>query len=245
MPDAAKSVLFDRLFPMGHEVSCHGLVLDGWAMTDAGRVHVLGTTMHAAIDGHMALTLSRSLLDKVAADRAQRNPAPILMVADTQGQALSRHEELLGLNGHFAHLARCVHWARRNGHRLLALVDGKAVSGGFLAFGLLADVIVALPGAEVQVMDLRAMSRVTRLSLEQLEALSQTSPVFAPGADNYWRMGGLHVVWQDNQDWATLLADLCRGASDGDDRRALLGELRGGRTHAAEVGRRILNDHAG
>ena len=234
-----KRTLFDRLFPGGHGVTCVGQVLHGWGATTCGRVHVIGTTGHAAIDARIALMLSQAVLDAVAQGPAD-NPLPILFIADTQGQALSRHEEALGLNGYFAHLARCVQGARERGHRLVTLIDGEAVSGGFLAFGLLADAIVALPGAEVRVMDLRAMARITRISHERLVALAGTSPVFAPGADNYWRMGGIHAQWRPDQDWAALLEQQLY-AAPADDARADLGAVRGGRLLAASLARQVCD----
>ncbi len=236
---ASKQVLFDRLFPAGHAVDEVEQVLCGWGNSAAGRVHVIGTTEHAAIDTRIALALSEAVLQAIAGDGAV--PCPIIFIADTQGQALSRREELLGLNGYFAHLARCVNLARQAGHRLVTLIDGEAVSGGFLAFGLLADAIVALPGAQVRVMDLRAMARITRISYERLTALAQSSPVFAPGADNYWRMGGIHALWTETEDWATQLLALLQGGNE--DERARLGAERGGRKLAAAVALEVLHAH--
>lgn len=233
---ADKQALLDRLFPAGHAVSEVGQSLCGWGDTAVGRVHVIGTTEHAAIDTRIALALSEAVLQAIAGDGT--NPRPIVFIADTQGQALSRREELLGLNGYFAHLARCVNLARRAGHRLVTLIDGEAVSGGFLAFGLLADDIVALPGAEVRVMDLRAMARITRIPHDRLVALAQSSPVFAPGADNYWRMGGIHALWTETGDWAAQLLALLQGGSE--DERARLGAERGGRKLAASVALEVL-----
>src|SRR6185369_17506926 len=93
------------------------------------------------------------------------------------------------------------------GHKTLTLIHGEAVSGGFLAFGMLADRVCALPDAQVRVMDLRAMARVTKIPLERLETLAVDSPVFAPGADNYWRMGAVHEMWADGtEDWDVRLA---------------------------------------
>jgi len=236
---ASKQALLDRLFPAGHAVSEVGQVLCGWGNSAAGRVHVIGTTEHAAIDTRIALALSEAVLQVVAGDGA--TPRPIIFIADTQGQALSRREELLGLNGYFAHLARCVNLARGAGHRLVTLIDGEAVSGGFLAFGLLADAIVALPGAEVRVMDLRAMARITRIPYDRLTALAQSSPVFAPGADNYWRMGGIHALWSETEDWAAQLLALLQGGNE--DERARLGAERGGRKLADSVALQVLHAH--
>ncbi|MDP1910797.1 MAG: biotin-independent malonate decarboxylase subunit gamma, partial [Hyphomicrobium sp.] len=224
--------VFDRLFGVGgHNIASAGLFLHGSAQVGAMSVTVIGTRDHAAIDGPLALQIADAILQAVRAD-AGTAPRPILFIADTQGQALSRHEELLGLNGYFAHVARCVDLARRQGHRLLTVINGEAVSGGFLAFGMLADRICALPDAQVRVMDLRAMSRVTKISLERLEELAGESPVFAPGAENYWRMGGIHEIWSADDDWPERLAAALASATDTDG-RAAIGLERGGRQLAA------------
>lgn len=229
------SNLFDRLFGAGaHHVNVDGHFVDGTATTDGRPVRVIGTWDRAAVDGPLALRVAGAVLDTVAADANGNSPRPIVFIADTQGQALSRHEELLGLNGHFAHVAQCVDLARRSGHATLCLIHGEAVSGGFLAFGMLADRVCALPDAQVRVMDLRAMARVTKIPLERLESLAIDSPVFAPGAENYWRMGAVHEIWDHADDWRTRLV-AALGAIGPDDGRAALGLARGGRQLAAPV----------
>ncbi len=160
------SSLWARLFPQGSDIQVTGDTLSGMGQTREGAVHVIGTTNHVAVNSAIALSLSQSIIHCIEQD--QNHPLPIVMIADTQGQELSRREELLGLNGYFAHLARCVEAARVKGHRLITLIHGEAVSGGFLAFGLLADRIIALPQVEVRVMDLRAMSRITRIDYTRL-----------------------------------------------------------------------------
>jgi malonate decarboxylase gamma subunit len=229
--------LFDRLFGKGmHNIATEGLFLHGKAMIGDQDATVIGTCEHAAIDIALALRISGAILDAVRTDLGNA-PRPILFIVDTQGQALTRHDELLGLNGYFAHVARSVDLARRCGHRLITLINGEAVSGGFLAFGMLADRICALPGSEVRVMDLRAMSRVTRIDLATLELLAKESPVFAPGAENFWRMGGIHEIWTETDNWADRLSKAL--ASSADD-RAEIGLERGGRTRAAPIARCVI-----
>jgi malonate decarboxylase gamma subunit len=232
--------LFDRLFGAGaHKISSEGLFLHGLAEVDGQAISVIGTRDHAAIDVALALRIADAILHTVRADAAT-SPRPILFIADTQGQALSRHDELLGLNGYFAHVARCVDLARRQGHKLITLIHGEAVSGGFLAYGMLADRICALPDAQVLVMDLRAMSRVTKINLERLEELAAVSPVFAPGAENYWKMGGIHEIWPEQDNWSTRLAAAFGSIADSDS-RAAIGSERGGRQLAAAIAQLVAD----
>ncbi|MBU6468378.1 MAG: biotin-independent malonate decarboxylase subunit gamma [Betaproteobacteria bacterium] len=231
--------LWARLFPQGHEITVSGDTLFGSAMTSMGAVHVLGTTQHVAVNSRIALTLAQHVMHCIEQDQDLDQPRPIVMIADTQGQELSRREELLGLNGYFAHLARCVEGARLRGHPLVTLIHGEAVSGGFLAFGLLADRIIALPQVEVRVMDLRAMSRITRIDYSRLTELAQVSPVFAPGPENYWRMGGIHEIWTETDNWAERLTEQFMVSHQ--DQRPLLGLERKGRLLAAPVAERVIH----
>ena len=185
-------MLLDALFPAGHAITRQDDVLTGTATTAAGEVTVIGTTSKLEVGVDHALVLSACVLRSTR----QHPGRPIVMLVDTAGQRLTRRDELLGINGCFAHLARCLDLARQRGSRLLSLVYGDSVSGGFLSFGLMADQIFALPEAQVRVMDLRAMARVTKQPLEKLQALSTSSPVFAPGVENYVAMGAVEAVWE-------------------------------------------------
>ncbi len=224
--------IYQRLFET-HLLQCEGMFLSGSAQVNGQTVAVIGTRGHAAIDTTLALKLAEAILQVVRADSTAA-PRPIIFIADTQGQALSRHQELLGLNGYFAHVARCVDLARRQGHKLLTVINGEAVSGGFLAYGLLADTICALPDAQVRVMDLRAMSRVTKISHVKLEELAAVSPVFAPGAENFWRMGGIDEIWSAQDNWQERLSKALTQGNQTDE-RAASGLARGGRLMAAPV----------
>ncbi|HEY6898615.1 MAG TPA: biotin-independent malonate decarboxylase subunit gamma [Rhodocyclaceae bacterium] len=223
--------ILNALFPRGHQVSVDQQVIAGNAETAAGPVLVLGTADAAAIDHRIALTLAARVLDTIA-----RHPRrPIVFLVDTSGQALSRAAELLCLNGSFAHLAQCVDLARRQGHPTLSLVTANAVSGGFLSFGLMADRAYALSDVQVRVMDLKAMARVTKIAHERLLELAASSPIFAPGAENYRRMGAIEAIWPAPSEALLLqaLADIAEAGQS--DLRMEKGLQRGGRTLAANV----------
>ncbi len=194
----------------------------------------------AAIGVELALAMATDVLRTVR-DHPGR---AIVLLVDTQGQRLRHRDELLGINVYMAHLAQCIEVARRAGHRIVSLVYGRAVSGGYITGGMMADACFALASAEISVMNLPAMARVTKIPQERLEELAQSSPVFAPGASNYLAMGGLESLWSD--DPAAALADALRATSISDgtrtDRRRDVGAARGGRTMAAEVSRRVRTD---
>ncbi|HSV46360.1 MAG TPA: biotin-independent malonate decarboxylase subunit gamma, partial [Ramlibacter sp.] len=194
--------LCTALFGPDHGIAEHDELLRGSVVFDGEPIEVLGTTGHAAIGYAMALRQARAILDTMA----QHPGRGILLLIDTQGQRLRRHDELLGIHRAMAHLGCTIDLARRRGHRVLGLVYDQALSGGFITSGLMADACHALPSAQIRVMRLPAMARVTKLPQELLEQLSVANPVFAPGVENYVAMGGVASLWQGD------LAACLRGA---------------------------------
>jgi malonate decarboxylase gamma subunit len=225
--------LVTRLFGSHHTLQAKGDFLSGTADFEGHTFAVLGTTHHAAIGVALALAQAREVLNTLR-DHPGR---PILLLIDTQGQQLRRQDEWLGIHRAMAHLGCCIDLARRQGHRVLGLVYDQALSGGFLTSGLIADACYALPEAEIRVMRIPAMARVTKLAEERLIELSQNNPVFAPGVSNFVAMGGIEALWQDD-----LAACLRQALIDAPvhDTRAEEGAARGGRRMAAEVIRRVL-----
>nr|AGU11472.1 Malonate decarboxylase gamma subunit [uncultured organism] len=181
----------------------------------------------------LALAQARAVLDTITAFPGR----PILLLIDTQGQQLRQRDELLGINRAMAHLGCCIDLARRQGHRVIGLVYDQALSGGFITSGLIADACHALPEAEIRVMRLPAMARVTKIPEARLAELSLDNPVFAPGVGNYVAMGGVRSVWDG--DLRLALAEALRSSpvADGRDRD---GAARGGRRLAAAVADRVL-----
>ena len=222
------------LFGNEHGITQDGDVLRGTVRFDGEPLAVIGTTNHAPIGVRLALAQARAVLDTVA----QHPGRAILLLIDTQGQQLRRRDELLGINRAMAHLGMVIDFARRQGHRVLVLVYDQALSGGFITSGLIADACDALPEAEIRVMRIPAMARVTKLPEAMLSALSLTNPVFAPGVANYVAMGGVRALWQGDLP-AALREALAHAPVD--DRRARDGEQRGGRRMAASVVQRVLD----
>jgi malonate decarboxylase gamma subunit len=220
--------LASTLFPEGHTISEQNDFLSGEAQVDGQTVAVIGTTSHTPIGIEIALAQAQAILRTVR-DFPGR---PILMLIDTQGQRLRHRDEMLGINSYMAHLGKCVDLARRKGHKIIGLVYDQALSGGFITSGLMADACHALPDATIRVMGLPAMARITKVPEEQLTELAQSNPVFAPGPENYLRMGGLESIWHGDlaAHLRTALAQPVAG-----DQRSALGLQRGGRRLAQPV----------
>ncbi len=227
------SILLDQLFPEGHHVTIEDWLVSGEATCNDRPVAVLGTTNHVFIGIRETLALSGKILDIV-----ENQPGvPIIMLVDNSGQRMALDEELLVLPEYIAHLLRAQQLARLQGHKLVSVIYGDSIAGGFIAFGMLADRIVSVPGAETSVMKLEAIARVTKMPLEKLEALAQKVSVFAPGCENFFRMGGIHEIWADN--FAGQLKKILE-SEDTCDIRAALGRERGGRLAARAVIDEIL-----
>lgn len=224
--------LLDALFDPGHRVTREGDLLSGTADIKGRTVTVVGTTNHAAIGVELALAQARAVLDTVR-DHPGR---PIVLLVDTQGQRLRHRDELLGINRYMAHMGCCVELARRQKHRVVGLVYDQALSGGFITSGLIADACYALPEAEIRVMRLPAMARVTKIDEHRLAELSISNPVFAPGVKNYVAMGGIRALWTG--DLRARLQDALEDSPTRDE-RAADGAARGGRTLAAQVAARV------
>lgn len=227
------NTLATTLFGPAHGIAQDGDLLHGHVSFDDAPLAVIGTTNHAQIGVRLALAQARHVLDTIA----QHPGRPILLLVDTQGQQLRRRDELLGINRAMAHLGLTIDLARRRGHRVLGLVYDQALSGGFITSGLIADACDALPEAEIRVMRIPAMARVTKLPEALLTELSQSNPVFAPGVANYVAMGGVRQLWRD--DLRQALREALAEAPTG-DHRAIDGRQRGGRTMAADVIERVL-----
>jgi len=224
--------LATQLFPQGHTIVERDNFLSGSAQVDGNTVAVIGTTEHVPIGIEIALAQAQAILKTV-----QEHPGrPIVILVDTQGQRLRHRDEMLGINSYMAHLGKCVDLARREGHTVIGLVYDQALSGGFITSGLIASACYALPAATIRVMGLPAMARITKVPEERLTELARDNPVFAPGPENYLRMGGLHGIWED--DLANQVAQALAQCGTEDVRMAL-GQERGGRLLAQPVAQAV------
>ena len=227
--------ILKQIFPDGNKVVVDNNIVWGEGTTASGTVEIIGTCNNASIGIKESLLLSRRFLNVM-----RKNPGrPILLLVDNNGQKMAREDELLGLNQYIAHLVKLQDQARRQGHKVIALVYGNSIAGGFIAFGLCAGQTYALPDSNTSVMILPAIARVTKLPLEYLEELSKTIPVFAPGVKNFHQNGGLQGIWDG--DLNACLEKALQEDQDA-DQRAELGALRGGRPMAFDVARKITNE---
>lgn len=226
------NTLATQLFPAGFDIAETDNVISGSGQVGGQPIAVIGTCAHIPVGVEATLRQAQFILNTVR-DFPRR---PILILVDTVGQRLRHRDEMLGINAYMAHLAKCVDFARHQGHTVLGLVYDQALSGGFVCSAMMADACHALPEASIRVMGLPAMARITKVSEERLIALAQENPVFAPGPKNYLAMGGIEAIWQG--DLAVELENALASAHPHDQRSAL-GLARGGRKLAYVVSQEV------
>lgn len=209
-------------------------IVSGMGEIKGNKFHILGTVENTDFGIDEAMEMAKHVL----AILKKQDKTPVLLMVDVDGQKLSMRDEWLGMYACFAHLLKCLHLARKQGIKLISLVYNQAIGGSFIAFGMMADKIYALEHAKLAVMWLEGMAKVTKIDIDVLEKISNVSPVFAPGVENFKKLGGLHEVLKLDQVADTLVKTL-KEADIETDRRAELGKRLGGRTRAYDLIKKI------
>jgi malonate decarboxylase gamma subunit len=140
--------------------------------------------------------LARAVREALDADRDASVKRPLIAIVDVQSQAYGRREELLGVHLACAAAVDAYASARLAGHPVIALIVGPAMSGAYLAHGYQANRILALdaPGTSVHAMGKEAAARVTRRSVEGLDALGDTVLPMSYKMSAYAKLGLLHEL---------------------------------------------------
>lgn len=221
--------LLKQIFSQEIQLAEEHSVVYGQAKLNKRSLHILGVKESTFLGAEQALILA----EKVIAILESQSTDPVLLLVDVAGQQLTMRDEWLGMEQYFAHLLEALECLRKQGNPLVSLVCNQALGGAFIAYGLMADTILALPDAQLAVMWLEGIATITKIPLAQLQELSKTLPVFAPGVDNFYKLGGLHEIVPVGE-----LAEKIAGAIQQHgtpDMRALLGMERGGRTLAFPI----------
>jgi len=166
---------------------------------------------HGEVGLDEALGLAREVR-RVMSEDSGRTPRPLIALVDVTSQAYGAREELLGIHLAGAAAVDAYASARLAGHPLVALLVGKAISGGFLTHGYQANRIVALDSPEVQVhaMSREATARVTRRSVEDLAQLGACIAPMAYDIRSFASLGLLHRLIAGVNEAQPRAADLER-----------------------------------
>jgi malonate decarboxylase gamma subunit len=181
--------------------------------------------------------LAQALSEVIEADRDGMK-RPIIAIIDVTSQAYGRREEAFGIHQALAGAAGAYATARQNGHPVIGLIVGKAMSGAFLAHGYQANRLIALKDAGVMVhaMGKEAAARITMRNVEDLESFASHVPPMAYDIVNYaslgllWRLVDVNDAGQpDAQDLAAVRETLEAALADiqEDPARDLRGRLGG------------------
>ncbi|WP_420998506.1 biotin-independent malonate decarboxylase subunit gamma [Cupriavidus sp. 30B13] len=196
-------------------------------------------------------SLARAVHEAVQADRDAAAKRPIVAVVDTPSQAYGRREEAFGIHQSLAGAADAYAAARLQGHPVIALLVGHAMSGAFLAHGYQANRLLALDdaGVEVHAMGKQAAARITMRSVEELEAFAASVPPMAYDIGSYatlgllWRRIRVHRAAQpDAADLDTVRGALRAALADilADPQRDLRSRLGGPNRQASSRVREVL-----
>jgi len=112
----------------------------------------------------------------------ERPGEAVTVFLDSPGQAPTFHDERVMLSEYVAHLALVLSDLRQHGHRVTLQVLGDAAGGVYVALAAPATRVVALPGANVQVLAPAAIARVLRRRTDSL------------GVEDYLRAGVIDTL---------------------------------------------------
>ncbi|QMT61048.1 biotin-independent malonate decarboxylase subunit gamma [Legionella sp. PC997] len=227
--------LLKQIFSQEINLTENQSVVYGQGILNNEPIHLLGVKESTFLGVEQALIMAQHLIDILES----QSKAPVLLLVDVAGQELTMRDEWLGMQQYFGHLLECLECLRRQGNTLISLVYNQALGGAFIAYGLMADTILALPDAHLAVMWLEGIAKVTKIELSTLEELSKTLPVFAPGVQNFYELGGVHEIVNPSE-LAAKIEGVIQKNSNKDD-RALLGYNRGGRKLAYSIINKVAN----
>lgn len=169
--------LLKQIFSQEVKLTENQSVVSGQAMLNNQLIHILGVKESTFLGAEQALIMAQYVIDILE----RQSKEPVLLLVDVAGQGLTMRDEWLGMQQYFGHLLECLECLRLQGNALISLVYNQALGGAFIAYGLMADTILALPDAALAVMWLEGIAKVTKIELSTLQELSKTFPVFAPG----------------------------------------------------------------
>jgi len=156
---------------------------------DAAAVNPRFNVVYAGVIGmEEAYKMATAVYKTIEADKEkpQDQKRPLVLIVDSPGNGPGKYEEITGMNKATGSYQLALVEARQNGHPVVAMIIGRAISGAFLCHGLQADHILALSAkfnTMIHVMPLSSIARITKMDIETLQELSKTNPVFASGAE--------------------------------------------------------------
>lgn len=149
-----------------------------------------------ATDGEFGLEEGWKLaeyINSIVAEDKNRRKRPIVAIVDTPSQAYGYNEEMAGIHLSCAAAVDAYATARMEGHPIITLIVGKAISGAFLSHGMQGNRIIALDDdhVQVQVMSKESAARVTLRTVEEVERAAETVPATGYDIHSFTKLGAL------------------------------------------------------
>jgi malonate decarboxylase gamma subunit len=138
-----------------------------------------------------AWEVARAVREVIAADAGQAKKRAIVAIIDVASQAYGRREEAYGIHQAIAGTADAYATARLEGHPVIGLIVGRAMSGAFLGHGYQANRLIALddPQVLVHAMGKESAARVTLRTVADLEAFAAKVPPMAYDIASFASLG--------------------------------------------------------
>ena len=150
---------------------------------------------HGEVGLEEAFTLATRIREVIGREAGGRK-TPIVAIVDVKSQAYGRREGTAAIFLAAAAATDAYATARMNGHPVISLVVGQAISGGFLTHGYQANRILAFddPGVVIHAMHKEAAARITLRSVEELDRLGHEILPMSYDIRDYAKLGLLHKL---------------------------------------------------
>ena len=142
-----------------------------------------------------AYGLAHRIREAIALETSEQR-RPIVAIVDVKSQAYGRREETAAIFLATAAAAAAYTAARMQGHPIVTLVVGQAISGGFLTHGYQASRLLAFDDQDVVIhaMHKEAAARITLRSVEEIVRLGHEIIPMSYDVNDYARLGLLHEL---------------------------------------------------
>lgn len=157
---------------------------------------ILPRAAHGELGLEQAWTLAERIRRFVDSEKQSVKKRPLLAIVDSPGQAFGRVEEQRCISLAAAAVIDAYLAARRNGHPVLTLIVGRAMSGSFLAHGMQSDTIAAFDdeGVSMHAMSPHSVARITRRTLAEVEANAATILPMSYAIRDAYRLGVIDAL---------------------------------------------------
>ncbi|RRJ65761.1 biotin-independent malonate decarboxylase subunit beta [Paenibacillus oralis] len=139
-------------------------------------------------------TVAQIVRDAILQDENSEVKRPIIAVIDVPSQAYGYKEEMVGISLALAASADAYATARLQGHPVIGVIVGNAISGGFLAHGLQSNRLIALDDGKIniQAMSKASAARITKRTIAELDEATKKVPAMAYDVRSYSTLGPLY-----------------------------------------------------